>query len=160
MEEKRKRRFFTLTTAIALGVILIIGVVALNDDIRLMARGEDRPPEVDFTWSPIGKVTLLEMVGHIRIEDDYALDFSTLAVRIVELDRVLEIVRPDVIGREYESDVHFGLLHEHPVLLKYGRMTLDISIADDRGQVTRIERVVKLKTPEGFIGTLEVPFEE
>jgi len=149
-----------MSTAIALGVVLIVGLIALGDNLKYMVRGDDKAPEVDFTWTPIGPVTLKEMVGHIHIKDDYALDFSKFDVRIVELDRMLEIVREDVIGREYDGDVHFAQFDEHPVLLKYGRMTLEISATDDRGQTTKIERVVKIKRPDGFIGTLDVPFEE
>ncbi len=160
MEEQKKRRLFTWPTAIALVVIVLVVMFALSDNFRYMARGEDNPPEVDFTWSPIGKVTLQEMVGHIHIKDDYALDFSTFEVRVVELDKTIEIFRDDVIGREYDGDVSFAIYHENPILLKYGRMTLEIKVADDRGQETRIERVVKIKRPEGYIGSFDVPYND
>jgi len=160
MENKAKKRYFTLSTAIALGVILVVGLLAMGDNVRYLARGEDKAPEVDFTWTPIGPVTLKEMVGHIHIKDDFALDFSRFDVRVVELDKTLEIMRDDVIGKEYEGDLFFAQFHEHPVLLKYGRMTLEISVADDRGQVTKIERVVKVKRPEGFLKAVDMPIEE
>lgn len=127
---------------------LILGVMALimsKDTKRLMARNQDQPPQIEFTWSPAGEVSLMEMKGMLTIKDDYALDFTTYRMKLVELDRVLDLPIPGLIGKEYEQPVSFSLIANDPKLEGHSKLTVEISIADDKGQTTVVTKVIPIK---------------
>ena len=150
MEDKSKRRwFFTLPALAIVAIILILAASEYGKSFSYAIRGQDNKPTVDFTWTPLGRVRLTEMVGQVFLEDDYALDFSTFEVEVVELRKVLKIAREDLVGREYTDRVSFAQLAGNPEINARGQMTLRISVADDRGQKTEIERVVKINPELG-----------
>jgi len=150
MAADKGRRFFSWPIILAAVFVMALIVVEYGKTLSLAARGTDNKPTVDFTWTPIGRVSLREMVGKIRVEDDYAIDFSTLKVEIVELRRTIDVTREDVIGKSFEQNMSFAMFDGNLELLKRGQMTLRISVADDVGQETVIERVVKLDVPKGL----------
>lgn len=150
MNKKKDRKLISLP--IILAAVFVVGLLAIehHKGIEDAARGEDKPPEVDFTWKPVGRVSLKDMVGTVKLKDDHALDFSTYKIRIVELGREIELPIEGVIGREYKQDISLAMFAGNLELLKRGEMTIQVEVADDAGQMTQIERVVKLKMPEGL----------
>lgn len=150
------KRFFVVLPVI-LGV-LILGVVAvgaLRDRDAAIGiaesrfekkKGGDQPPEVDFTWTPSGAVTLREMVGRLSLKDDHALDFKTYKMYLVELDKTVTLpMAESLIGREYEDRISFSLQAENPQLIGKDKLTVQIEIADTKGNKTSIERIIKLR---------------
>lgn len=135
------------TTAIPLGlgiaILVVMGFIITSDTKKLTARPEDLPPRIEFTWSPAGPVDLKEMRGYLSIKDDYGLDFKTYRMRLVEVDKTIDLPIEGLIGKEYEAPVSFALIADNPRL--NGRLTVEISIADDRGQKSTLTRVITLK---------------
>jgi hypothetical protein len=128
-----------------LAVLAVMAAVAARDSRALMTRSEDLPPVIDFTWTPAGAVDLREMRGFLSIKDDYALDFTTYRMTLVEIDRTIDLPIEGLIGREYEQDVSFSLIADHPRLRETDRLTVHVAIADDKGQTSTITRVIRLK---------------
>jgi len=116
-----------------------------HDVLEYVARGEDAPPVVDFTWTPVGRVSLREMKGLVRIQDDHAIDFSTYRFRIVEIDRMLDLLLEGLMGREYEQPVSLSLIADDPVLRQRREVTIEVRVADDIGQEASVRKVIKLK---------------
>jgi len=150
MSKKSERKIFSIPVILA--AVFVVGLLAVeySKSLQTMARGADEPPTIDFTWTPIGRVDLKEMVGTVKLQDDHALDFSTYKVTIVEMGREITLPIDGVIGRDYEQKLSFAMYDGNLNLLKKQQMTLKIEVADDIGQKTEIERVVKLKLPEGW----------
>jgi hypothetical protein len=150
MSDNQGKKFFRLPVILA--AIFVVGLILVEygTQIRLAARGADHPPTVDFTWTPIGRVDLKEMVGTVTLVDDHALDFSTYKITVVELGREIDLPIVGIIGREYEQKVSFAMFDGNLQLLKKGEMTLQVEVADDVGQKTVIERIVKIKPPSGW----------
>ncbi|HCC21902.1 hypothetical protein A2480_00645 [Candidatus Uhrbacteria bacterium RIFOXYC2_FULL_47_19] len=158
IENKSKRRwFFTLPALAIIAIVLILAASEYGKSLSYLIRGQDNKPTIDFTWTPLGRVRLTEMVGQVFLEDDYALDFSTFKIEVVEINKVLKIARDDLVGREYTDRVSFAQLAGNPEINTRGQMTLRISVADDRGQLTEIERVIKIN-PE--LGSAEMKVAE
>ncbi|MFH1047970.1 MAG: hypothetical protein V1738_06755 [Patescibacteria group bacterium] len=150
MDKKPERKIFTLP--VILGAVFIVALLSIEygKSLRLMARGADNPPTVEFTWVPVGRVSLKEMIGTVKLKDDHALDFTTYNLKVVELGRDIGLPIEGMLGREYEQQVSFAMFDGYLELLKRGQMTLQIEVADDIGQKTTIERIVKLKMPDGW----------
>ncbi|OIO51779.1 hypothetical protein COY93_00970 [Candidatus Uhrbacteria bacterium CG_4_10_14_0_8_um_filter_58_22] len=158
MENKSGMRwFFTFPALAIIAIVLILASSKYGKRISYLVRGQDDKPTIDFTWIPLGRVRLTEMVGQVFLEDDYALDFSTFKIEVVEIGKVLRIAREDLVGREYTDRVSFAQLAGNPEINMRGQMTLRISVADDRGQLTEIERVIKIN-PE--LGSAEMKVTE
>ncbi|MFH2062731.1 MAG: hypothetical protein ABIJ46_01095 [bacterium] len=154
--QTKKRRIISFPIVAAVIFIAVLVVADRWKSFSHLTRGQDNKPTVDFTWTPIGRVRLTEMVGMVRVQDDYAIDFSTLKVQVVELNKTIKISRDDLVGRDYEERVSFAMLAGNVEIASRGQMTLRISVADDAGQVTEIERVIKIE-PELGNATLSVP---
>lgn len=137
-----KKRNWPVVASVA---VLLLMMFVIARDFTIAGRKEDLPPVIDFTWTPVGPVDLREMKGFLTMRDDYALDFTTYQMKIVELDRTFGLPIDGVIGKDYEQMVSLSLFADNGTLLEKGRVTLQFSIADDKGQVTTIERVMKLK---------------
>lgn len=146
---KFKRPARTISLVVSLVVLAVLGWFVLRDigGRPAVSRSTDAPPEIEFTWTPRRALTLQEFKGLLVMKDDYALDFSTYHLRIVELERETSLPIEGLIGREYSSEVYLSWLAADPRVAVLERLTLEISIADDRGQKTEISRVVRLKPP-------------
>ena len=103
----QKKRKFVDYLPIVLGalILLAVGAIAAEEHLTLFSRGTDRPPTIEVTWTPIGRVSLFEMQGHLKIVDDYALDFTTYRMTIKEIDRTIDLPIDGLVGREYEQDI-------------------------------------------------------
>ncbi len=126
-------------------ILVVMGLIIAKDTRALMLRNEDLPPVIDFTWTPAGDVDLKEMRGFLTMKDDYALDFTTYRFTIVEIARTFDLPIDGMIGREYEQPVSLSLIADRPEVLRQQKLTVEISVADDKGQKTTITRVIKLK---------------
>lgn len=140
-----KDRLTSTAVPIALGLVILVvmGFIITSDTKKLTARTNDLPPQIEFTWSPAGPVDLKQMRGFLTLKDDYGLDFKTYRMRLVEVDKTLDLPIDGLIGKEYETPVSFSLVADNPRL--NGRLTVEISIADDRGQKSTLTRVITLK---------------
>ncbi|MDD5251014.1 MAG: hypothetical protein PHT12_00095 [Patescibacteria group bacterium] len=130
--------------------LAVMGVVYLFEKPRLpepsaTTASGDQPPTIEFTWTPLGPVDLKEFKGQLVMKDDNALDFSTYQMRIVEIDKTIGLPIPGVVGKEYTSPVYLGLIADDSRLIDHGSVTLEFSIADDRGQRTMRQYSIALK---------------
>jgi len=145
-----KKTISLAALAVSLGVLAVMGWLVFRDSTRTPLRPlADRPPEVEFTWSPLGPVTLQEFKGFLSLQDDHALDFTTYKFRIVEIDKTIGLPIEGMIGREYTSDIYLSWLVNNAKVLESDHLTFEISVADDKGQETKITRMVKLKPAAG-----------
>lgn len=142
---KKKLLSAAIPVGIALIIIAVMGIIMSRDTQKLMYRATDKPPVIDFSWSPAGPVSLREMKGMLKMTDDYGLDFTTYHLKLVELDRDIDLPIPGMIGKEYESPISFSLIADDPKLIGLNKLTVIISIADDRGQKTELTRVIDLR---------------
>jgi hypothetical protein len=145
-----------LPVSLAIAILGVMSIIVLRDSASIMKRNNDLPPIIDFTWTPIGPTDLREMKGFLSIKDDYALDFTTYKMRIVELDRSYDLPIDGMIGREYEQSVSLSLLADNDVLRQRGKVTVEFSIADDRGQSSTISRTIKLRQ----LGGIQVDYKD
>ncbi len=150
MSKKSENKLFSLPVILAAAFVVGLLAVEYGKSLQTMARGGDDPPTVDFTWTPVGRVDLKEMVGTVKLQDDHALNFSTYKITILELNREITLPVEGVIGRDYEQQISFAMFDGNLNLLKKQAMTIKIEVADDAGQHTAIQRIVKLKLPEGW----------
>ena|SRR3990172_11983989 len=142
-----KRYLPLVLVGVSLAVLAVIVWLVLSDmRPRPEARSVvDAPPEVSFTWTPLGPLTLREFKGLLTLKDDHALDFATYKFRIVELDKTIGLPIEGLIGKEYSSDIYLSWLADNSQVLQSSSLTFEISVSDDRGQNTSITRVARLK---------------
>ncbi len=140
-----KDRLTSTAVPLALGLVILVvmGFIITTDTRKLTARAEDLPPRIEFTWTPAGAVSLKEMRGFLTLKDDYGIDFKTYRMRLVELDKTIDLPIDGLIGKDYEQPVSFSLIANDSRL--QGRLTVEISVADDRGQKSTLIRVITLK---------------
>ncbi|MBI4457447.1 hypothetical protein HY633_00600 [Candidatus Uhrbacteria bacterium] len=129
----------------AAAVIALAGFFAVSGKAAPAGRIHDRPPEIDFTWTPEPPTMLEDIHGRLVMDDDYGLDFSTYRFRVIDIDKTVDLPIAGMIGKRYEQDVYLGLLRDNPVMAKLESVALEFSIADDAGQVTRLVKVIPLK---------------
>lgn len=143
----KSKRTFVDYLPIVLGalILLAVGAIASEEHLTLFSRGTDRPPTIEFTWTPIGRVSLFEMQGHLKIVDDYALDFTTYRLTIKEIDKTIDLPIDGLVGREYEQDISLSYLANDAILNLKKTATLEFSISDDKGQKTTLVKEIKLK---------------
>lgn len=143
---KRKRTFVDYLP-IVLGALILLAVSAIvsEEHLTLFSRGTDRPPTIEFTWTPLGRVSLFEMQGHLKIVDDYALDFTTYRLTIKEIDKTIDLPIDGLVGREYEQDISLSYLANNAILNSKKTVTLEFSISDDVGQKATVVKEIKLK---------------
>lgn len=143
----QKKRTFVDYLPIVLGVVILlaVGAIASEEHLSLFSRGTDRPPTIEFTWTPIGRTTLFEMQGHLTIVDDYALDFTTYRLTIKEIKKTIDMPIDGLVGREYEQDISLSYLANDAVLNEKKTATLEFVISDDKGQETILVKEIKLK---------------
>lgn len=143
----QKKRTFVDYLPIVLGALILLAVAAIaaEEHLTLFSRGTDRPPTIEFTWMPIGRVSLFEMKGHLRMVDDYALDFTTYRMTIKEIDKTIDLPIDGLVGREYEQDISLSYLANDAVLNSRKTVTIEFTIADDKGQKTTLVKEIKLK---------------
>jgi hypothetical protein len=151
---KNQKLLVILPVVLGTVILAVVAATALRDrnaalgvaETRLDPVRGDQPPEVDFTWTPSGAVTLREMVGKLSLKDDRALDFKTYKMYLVELDKTVTLpMAESLIGREYTDTLSFSLQADNPRLIGKDKLTVRIEIADNKGQKTEIERIIKLK---------------
>jgi hypothetical protein len=150
MAAPRKKIYRIVSLAIFLGSLAVLGYMGqliVRDSGLFSSRLKDEPPQIEFTWTPLGPLSLKDMKGRLTMKDDYALDFTTYRFRVVELDKTIDMPIDGLLGSDYESDVYLALLANDPRLPGLDRLTLEISVADDRGQKTTISRIVRIKPP-------------
>ncbi|HTK05474.1 MAG TPA: hypothetical protein VL500_07850 [Candidatus Eisenbacteria bacterium] len=145
MALKDKLKSSLIPIALAAAILVVMGLIVTRDTRKLMARGQDLPPRIEFTWNPAGPVSLLEMKGFLTIKDDYGIDFTTYRMRLPDLDKTMDLPIDGLIGKDYEQPVSFSLLADNPKLAGKDRLTVEISVADDRGQKSSLTRVIMLK---------------
>ena len=145
-KHKRKAVVRWVTLAAALAVLAgMAGIWYFDHPGRVVGqRTKDEPPTIDLTWTPLGPARLQDFKGFLTLKDDYALDFKTYRFRLVELDRTLDMPIDGLVGKEYGSDIYLSLLANDPIAATLSRLTIEISIADDKGQKTTIDKVVRL----------------
>jgi len=143
--ESFKKFIKVLPLVVAVAVLATMTVIVVRDSLRKGAAGPDLPPVVDLTWMPLGPLDLRDFRGRLTMSDDRALDFKTYRFRVVELDKTVDLPIPGMIGKEYAQDVFLALIADDPRLADKSRLTIEVSIADDGGQVTSIRRIVPLK---------------
>ncbi len=145
--KRTKKIIRTATLAASLVVLALIGWSVAKDMAPRTEgpRTTDAPPVVEFTWMPLGPLTLNEFKGSLSLKDDHALDFSSYKFRIVELDKTIGLPIEGMIGKEYTSDIYLSWLADNAKVMESEQLTFEISVADDRGQTTSIRRVVRLK---------------
>lgn len=107
-------------------------------DIRI----QDKAPEINFTWSPEAPADLIEMQAKLKITDDHGIDFSSYRFTIVEAERTLDFPVADIVGREWEQPISLSLIASDPKLIGREFVTIRVSVADDMGQQTEIEKVI------------------
>ncbi len=142
---KKKILASVIPVALAVVILGVMGLIMSRDTQRLLNRASDQPPQISFTWSPAGPVSLRDMKADLRITDDYGLDFTTYHMRLVELGRDIDLPIPGLIGKEYEQPISFSLIANDPKLIGLTKLTVVISIADDRGQKSEITRIIELR---------------
>lgn len=145
MAMKEKLPITLIPLTLGLAILLVMAVIITKDTRKLMTRGEDAPPRIEFSWTPAGDVSLKEMRGFLTLKDDYALDFTTYRMRLVELDKTLDLPIDGLIGKDYEQDVSFSLMADSPKLYGRSKLTVEIEVADDKGQKSTLTRVITLK---------------
>lgn len=132
-------------TIIAIAVIILVSLVAGRERLRFLFRVGDTPPTVEFTFIPSKPISLHEVTAKVRVKDDHAIDFTTYRMTLVELERTLVLPIPGLVGKEYEQPVSFSLVADDPRIREAGKLTVIISVADDRGQSTEITRFIPLR---------------
>lgn len=145
MALKEKLVSTAIPVGLSIAILAVMGLIATRDTRALTTRHEDAPPHIEFTWSPAGPVSLREMKGFLSIKDDYGIDFSSYRMRLPELDKTLDLPIDGLIGKDYEQPISFSLLAGNPKLYGRDRLTVEISVADDRGQRSTLTRVIMLK---------------
>lgn len=141
----QKRRSL-LPFGIGLLVLVFLAVIASQRGRALLTRQHDNPPVIEFSWSPAeGPVSLAEASAVLHISDDYGIDFTTYRMRLVELDRTLDFPVEGVVGKDWTQPVSFSLVADDPKLQDVHTLTVEISVADDRGQVSTLTKVIPLK---------------
>ena len=128
-------------------VLAVFAIAFARGAIRVPTalRGKDLPPTVELTWTPAGATTLREFRGHLKLTDDRALDFTSYRFEVVEAGKTVGLPIEGMIGKQYESDVSLALLESYSGLVDKKEVHLKLSIADDAGQRTEIEKTVILK---------------
>jgi hypothetical protein len=134
-----------LPIVLAAAVLAVMAAIYANDSRAFYRRDRDLPPRIEFSWTPRGPVELEEMKGRLRIEDDYGLDFTTYRMHIREIGKTIDYPVRGVIGRTFEQDIFLSWLANNPKVREHNTLTLDFSIADDRGQEAKATHVIKLK---------------
>jgi hypothetical protein len=150
-QNQKKRKLFSWPIILAAAFIIVLLIIEYGQSWQWLVRGADHGPTIDFTWTPLGRVSLKEMIGTVKVEDDYALDFNTLKFEILELNQTIDLTRKDVIGKSFEQTISLAMFDNQPELARRGQMTVRISVADDRGQQAMIERIIKLKPSTGGV---------
>lgn len=145
MAMKDKLPITLIPLTLGLVILLVMAVIITKDTRALMTRGVDLPPRIEFSWTPAGAVSLKEMRGFLTLKDDYALDFATYRMRLVELDKTIDLPIDGLVGKDYEQDVSFSLMAESPKLYGREKLTVEIEVADDKGQKSTLTRVITLK---------------
>lgn len=145
MAMKDKLPITLIPLTLGLIILLVMAVIITKDTRSLMTRGDDLPPRIEFSWTPAGAVSLKEMRGFLTLKDDYALDFTTYRMRLVELDKTIDLPIDGMIGKDYEQNVSFSLLAESPMMFGREKLTVEIEVADDKGQKSTLTRVITLK---------------
>jgi len=141
-----KEHKYRLVTAIfGLAVLGVMGFVWQRDYQKLMTRTEDTPPVIDFTWTPTEPSDLRDLRGFLTMKDDYALDFKTYKMRIVEMNKEWDLPIDGMIGRDYEQPISLGLIADKPEIQEARMVTIQFSISDDKGHRSTIERIIRLK---------------
>ena len=135
----------TVPMVLACVILALMAYLSVRDTRALLRRDSDEPPTIEFTWTPAGAVDLKEMRGFLKIADDHSLDFTTYRLTIEELKKTVDLPIEGLIGKEYEQQVSFGLIADDPRLVGKDKITVTITIADDRGQKSEITRVISLK---------------
>ena len=141
---------------IGMTILVLMGIIYVTDLSFLEFRGEDNPPTIEFTWTPLGRIDLIDMRGKLILIDYYALDFESYTMRIVELKMENGIPVEGLIGRVFEQDVSLSTLHENAILAKKGEVTLEFYIKDDVGQEAFLSKTIKIKQLK-TLPTLSVP---
>ena len=103
-----------------------------------MTNGEPTP-----RGTPEGRMK--EMRGFLTLKDDYGLDFTTYRMRLVEIDKTIDLPIDGLIGMDYEQSVSFSLIADNPKLSGKDKLTVEIEVADDRGQRSTLTRVISIK---------------
>lgn len=146
---KQLRKGKLISFCLAVTALFVMSLVYLADWSRINIREEDTPPRIEFTWTPLGPVDLKEMRGFLKLTDDYALDFTSYRMTVVELDRTFDLPIDGLIGREYETPISLSLLASDPSLYGKPKLTLRFTVSDDQGQRAELERTIHLHQPGG-----------
>lgn len=146
-QHRKKDHGKTATFVAAVLVLVAMGFVVIRDSRAMLRRSEDLPPVIDFTWTPLEPTDLRDVRGFLSIKDDYGLDFKSYRMRIAELDKEWGLPIDGLVGKDYEQPISLGLIADRPEIADRHQVTVEFSIADDRGQKASITRVIKLGRP-------------
>lgn len=135
-----------LPFAIAVVILLAMALFATDAGRALLSGAKDNPPRIDFTWTDEGQpVSLAETSATLRITDDHGIDFTTYRMRLVELDRTLDFPVEGVVGKDWSQPVSFSLVADDPKLEGKKTLTVEITVADDKGQVSTLTKAMPLR---------------
>jgi hypothetical protein len=127
-------------------ILVVMISIATGDNAALAFRAVDDPPTVEFDWTPDAvPADLRTLVGHLRMRDDYGLDFTTYRLKFIETGRVVDMPIPGMLGKDYEQTVSLSWLADKPEMAGLDKLTLEFSIADDKGQKSVLTKTIKLK---------------
>jgi hypothetical protein len=128
---------------VAVAVLVVAGGFALRGAVASRTRGGDASPEIQFSWGyDSGEQTLRHFSGQLTMSDDWGLDFTTYRLRIPEANREIDLPIEGLVGKKYESPVYLGLLDGDASLKDKQELTLEFTIADDKGHSTTKSFVV------------------
>jgi hypothetical protein len=146
MEWLKQLNWKVVTSVLAVAIIGTVGIAYSREYFGFTARtGDDLPPTIEFTWTPLGRVFLEEIRGHVVIKDDHGLDFTSYAMRVVEAGKTLDLPIPGLSGKEYEQDISFLQFATNADILRKGEVTVEFRIKDDIGQETVLTKIIKLR---------------
>lgn len=142
---KKLLRPGSIALIVAIIVLVVMAVISSRTTRNVISGKGDTPPKIEFTWTPAGAVSLYDMRANLSIVDDHGIDFTTYRMHLVEIDRTIDLPIPGLMGREYEQPISFSLIADNPKLVGKDKLTVEISVADDKGQVSTLTRVIDLK---------------
>lgn len=151
----RKKKGFPLVLvgSVVAYALLAVGFMYAKEisHVSLPAPFGDEPPRIVLTPVPEGEADLSTFKLHLRLTDDRALDFKTYRMTVGEIGRTIDMPVEGIIGRDYETDLSYSWLAGDARLAGSGRMTVTVSIADDRGQTTTVSKVIPLKNWQVYL---------
>lgn len=131
---------------LAAAILIIMVAILTNDKAALAIRLNDQAPTIEFDLPEFeGPADLRLLLGQLRMQDDYGLDFTTYRMKLVELGKEYDLPIPGMLGKDYEQRISFSWLEDKPEIAGLGELTVEFAIADDHGQKTTLAKKIPLR---------------